>query len=236
LLGIFLPDDSPFSKLTFFPSVRQLDDRLANGSATLVPRPVSDLGVDGLDGSTEVGLGRTSVALKAAFLRQDRAQLAAQLGVYLPSPSENELAGTASTSLFPRVLGSIQAADALRFYGDVGYDYDFDISELRRFVWNVGGSWATTALSVDLGIGGSLYQEGIDLFLDGGRLATELGDLSITGIDDDFKLQTNLIDVVVGVKIRIVDNAFLSGVATIPVVDVDFRPEAIGTISGQVIF
>ncbi len=55
------------------------------------------------------------------------------LGMALPSPSEDEYAGSASFAIYPRLIGAVPITDVVATRLDVGYEYDVDNSSLRRF-------------------------------------------------------------------------------------------------------
>jgi hypothetical protein len=237
LLNAFLGESS-FSDLTLFPSVRNMDNALApGGRAFLRTRPLSDVGIDDLDGSTNVGLSRVSVGTKANIWNEARFRSALALSLYLPSPSEDALAGTATTSIFPKLITSVETAVWLRLHADLGYEFDFDRSDLRRFAWNVAASVSRSSWSMDVGAGGSEYQSGIRLFPDHARLegsafgpAFEAFSVEMVSLDD-FEMPTSFVDLLFGIRFYLAPDLSLSGAATVPVVNVDFRPYAIGTIS-----
>lgn len=112
----------------------------------------SSLGFQFNDG-THVGLSRISVGAKALLYRNDLFLVSFAPEFFCNSPSQNEFAGSNSPSVLPRVIGQVNAAKYLRVHADVGYDYDFNVSELRRFVWDSGISVPLTGWTFDLGFG-----------------------------------------------------------------------------------
>ena len=111
------------------------------------PSPLS-----GFNDGAHAGVGRISVGTRGVLLETSTYRLAGTCDLYVPSPNEEQFAGSASTSILPRLLGSAKLADWLRLYGDVGYDYDFDVRQLRRFTWDAGLSIPLTALTMDVGL------------------------------------------------------------------------------------
>src|SRR5262245_58520102 len=97
-------------------------------------RDVGHVPVDFNEG-TSVGLGRISMGTKASVFETGRFGLGAACDFYFPSPSEREYAGSDSASIFPVLIGTFRLADRARQSADAGYDYDFDVQQLRRFVW-----------------------------------------------------------------------------------------------------
>ena len=118
------------------------------------------LGADFNTGKS-VGLGRISVGAKGVLLANDWGELAASGEFFCNSPSQAEFAGSNSPSILPRVIGQVHAAKRLNLHADAGYEYDFDVDELSRFVWNAGLSVPIVNATFDLGVGGSLFDESI---------------------------------------------------------------------------
>lgn len=193
----------------------------------------SALGAD-FNSGKNVGLGRISVGAKGLALATEWVDLAGSLEFFCNSPSQDEYAGSNSPSILPRVITQVKAAKHLNIFADAGYEYDFDVQELSRFVWNAGISIPVVNATFDFGAGGSLFDESIrwtPVQATGGEgvriravnpSATELG--------------TNYVDFLAGIKMRIVDGLILGGSVNVPVTDDGFRAEAIGTASIEYYF
>lgn len=195
---------------------------------------------------TSAGVGRISIGGKYLIYAGDYANVAASLEFFNPSPSEDEFAGSESPAILPRLIfelpGRFRAADYFRLHADIGYDYDFDTSELRRLVWNTGasvpfGRW----LTIDFGVGGSEFEEGIRWTpkVATGRPISAPG-LGLTDATpmltalESTRLGTSFIDFLGGFKVRITDGLVLSGSATTPLNGQGFRAAAVGTVAVEV--
>jgi hypothetical protein len=202
----------------------------------------NDLGFDFND-DTSAGVGRISLGAKYLVYAGEYANLAGSLEFFNPSPSEDEFAGSESPAILPRVIvelpGRFRETDYFRLHADLGYDYDFDNSELTRIVWNTGasvpfGRWVT----IDFGVGGSEFDEGIRWTpkFATGRPITSPG-LGLTDATpmlsalEDTKLGTSFVDFLGGFKVRLTDGLVLSGAATTPLNNQGFRADAVGTIA-----
>jgi hypothetical protein len=202
----------------------------------------NSLGFD-FNNDTSAGVGRISLGAKYLIYAGEYANMAGSLEFFNPSPSEDEYAGSASPAILPRLIfelpGKFRAEDYFTLHADLGYDYDFDTSELRRIVWNTGasvpfGRWVT----IDFGVGGSEFDEGIRWTpkVATGRPITVPG----LGLQDatpiltslqDTRLGTSFIDFLGGFKVRLTDSLVLSGSATTPLNNQGFRAAAVGTIA-----
>src|SRR5262249_15695617 len=118
-------------------------------------------------------------------------------------------------------------------------DYDFDVAELRRFVWDVGTSVAWNRFSVDVGVGGPKFDEGIQWTPSTARavsgMSGPLVDETITAQENN-RLAPNFLDFLVGVKVRRSNSSVLSGAVNVPVNDEGLRPIAVGTVGFEYYF
>jgi hypothetical protein len=213
-----------------------LDLGLRSGHYTLRRESFTDLGFNFNDG-THAGVGRISLGAKATVLTTASVQLAVMSELFLPSPSQAEFAGSDSVAILPRVLGTAKVTDALRLYTDVGYEYDFDEAPLRRFTWSAGGSVGFQRWSADLGMGGSEYDQPIlwtPNTVYGAQTAT--APASTGHALQDNGTGTTVVDVLVGIKVRLSDRVVLAGGVTVPVVNTDFQPDVLGTIAAEFSF
>jgi hypothetical protein len=124
------------------------------------------------------------------------------------------------------------ATDWLNLHVDVGYDYDFEEAELRRFVWNTGAVFPGRRVAVDLGVGGSQYDESIQWTpsLAHGRGDEDFPPTTINALESN-EVGDTFVDFLFGIKVRLTDQAVLSGAVTVPLTDEGFRPAALGTIA-----
>ena len=120
----------------FRSSIPKLNEAIADGAVLLKTVSFSQLGASFNDG-THLGVGRISLGAKALVYSRDPFALASACDSYSPSPSQAEFAGSDSASILPRLIGAARLADWMRLHLDLGYDYDFDVDQLRRFVWDV---------------------------------------------------------------------------------------------------
>jgi len=227
--------DAPVAAAT---SLDALDRNLQPGGPLILREgTVNQLGADFND-STSVGLGRVSLGGKAQFVQTDWIDAAASMEIFLPSPSEDEYAGTNSAAFLPRLIAAINLVDGVKLHVDAGYDFDTEFSELRRFVWNTGFSFAIPRVTFDGGFGGSKFNRGIEWTpssfvqppgseVDVPLLFNSLGDNT---------LATNYVDFLFGVKGQILDNMVLSGAVNVPLNDQGIRAEAVGTVAVEMYF
>lgn len=225
-----------------------LDDGTGQTSTIGLRRTnLNDFAVDELSDAsfsdgTSVGLGQVALGTKLRFPRiANRLDLALNAEILLPSPNEDEFAGVDSAGFNVRLLSALRIVDDLRLLTAAGYTYDGDFESLRGFTWSSGLVFSQTWGTVDLGLGGTLYQEGIrwtpreveslpdpDRGID--RAEYVLADGESNELDDNF------VDVRIGAKFPIGSSFALSGAAIIPVVGSDFRPDAIGSIGFEAYF
>lgn len=227
--------DAPVAAAT---SIDALDRNLQPGGPLILREgTVNQLGASFNDG-TSVGLGRVSLGGKAQFVHNEWVDAAASMEIFLPSPSEDEYAGTNSAAFLPRLITAFNLVDGVKIHVDAGYDFDTEFSELRRFVWNTGFSFAIPHLTFDGGFGGSKFNRGIEWTpsafvqppgseIDVPLLFNSLGDNT---------LGTNYVDFLFGVKGQILDNTVLSGAVNVPLNDQGIRADAVGTVAVEMYF
>jgi hypothetical protein len=147
------PGSAPVSGASTEAAMKDLLD-----SGVLVYRRESfeDLGFAFNDG-TRLGVGRIDLGTRAVVYAAERWRLALAPEMLLPSPSVDEFAGSDSLAVLPRLLGELAPAEQIRLMADLGYEYDFSRSELRRFVGSGGLLLSTRRYSVDIGVSGSVY-------------------------------------------------------------------------------
>lgn len=188
------------------------------------------------DSGTRVGVGRIAVAGKGVLWADQRLWVAVAPQLAMPSPNEAEFSGPGSAALFPRVVAQWTLAPFLDALIDVGYEYDFQTSELSRFAWSIGATVPGRWYSIDAGFSGSQYDTGIRWTPTLARgVEADGSPFTIRAIENN-ELGTTLVDLAVGGKIRLSDRVAVSGVATVPVTDDGFRPEAMGTLAIEVAF
>lgn len=230
--------------LAFLPDRNRLNQQIcpAAPTCTLVYRQDSfkHLGLDSFGEGTNVGVGRISAGVKALLYKGQRVEVAVEPDLFFPSPNEAQLAGSNSFAVLPRVVGAFTITEWLRFYTDIGYDYDFDVQELRRFVWNSGASMPVGRWAFDVGVGGSEFQKAIKWTPDAAPVIDPLNPRVTLGrfdklADEDNALATTFLDFLLGVKMQIAENVVLSAAVVVPVDDAEFRPAALGTLAIEVI-
>ena len=189
---------------------------------------------------TSAGVGRMSLGAKISLYENDRVQLAFAPEFFFPSPSQDAYAGSGTGAVLPRVIAQIVALPQWRFHVDAGYDYDYELAELRRFTWNTGTSWATAgehAFTVDLGVGGSQFDQGIEwspqlasFSLGPGEQPGQIRALSST------RLGTTFVDFLGGIKVRVAEHVAVSGAVNVPLNSQGFRADAVGTFAAEYYF
>jgi hypothetical protein len=113
------------------------------------------------------------------------------------------------------VIGAARP-DWARPHLDLGYDYDFDVDELRRFVWDVGVSFPLAFATFDVGMGGSKYDTPIEWtpsFARGSVLPGVPNDISVIAAGDN-ETGTNYVDFLAGGKVALSDAFFLAAGST----------------------
>ena len=230
-------DKNDPDSLDFRPGTGELNEAIANGDTVLEQRSYSELDFDFNEG-THVGVGRISLGGKALLYARDPFMLGGAVDFYFPSPSQAELAGSDSAAILPRLIGAARVTDWLRFHLDVGYDYDFDVGELRRFVWDVGASFPLTLATFDIGVGGSKYDSPIVWTPSSFRESIQPGtpkNITVTAVGDN-ETGTNYVAFLCGAKVRLSEGFVLSGGVNVPVTDEEVQPVAGGTIALEFYF
>src|SRR5579862_3386226 len=120
----------------------------------------SSLGFD-FNSGTQSGVGRISVGGKGILYDNDQLSVAFAPEFFCNSPNQAQFAGSNSPSILPRVIGQWKVAKYLHAHTDVGYEYDFDVQQLSRFVWNSGISLPLPGVTFDSGVGGSKFDKAI---------------------------------------------------------------------------
>lgn len=187
---------------------------------------------------TNAGVGRISLGSKFLFYDSDRLQLAFAPEFFFPSPSQDAYAGSDTGAVLPRVIAQAVALPWWRFHVDAGYDYDYDLAELRRFTWDTGTSMATTgayALTVDFGVGGSQFDQGIQWTPQTAPFGTvnHTGEIRALG---NTRLGTTFVDFLGGIKVRLSQQVALSGSVNVPLNSEGFRAAAVGTLAAEYYF
>lgn len=198
---------------------------------------VNQLGADFND-TTSWGLGRVSLGGKAQFVKSEYVDAAFSMEIFLPSPSEDEYAGTNSAAFLPRLITAINLFEGAKAHIDAGYDFDTEFAELRRFVWNTGVSYALPGVTFDTGVGGSKFNRGIEwtpsAFVQPPGSEVDVP-LNFTALGDN-TLGTNYVDFLFGVKGQILDNMVVSGAVNVPLNDQGIRADAVGTVAVEMYF
>jgi len=212
-----------------------LDTVLADGRLAIRRESFRSLGFS-FDESTNVGLGRISLATRAVVYATTSLRLALAPEIFLPSPSERELAGSESFAILPRAVGEWWVGGPVRLLADAGYDYDVRYAELRRFVASGGAQYSTDRVAIDLGFSGSIYDTPIRWspaqavsLPDGEFSGARLQALEGARLGDDF------FDFVAGVRLRVTRQLAVSGAVSVPMNTQGLRPAAFGTLALEVI-
>jgi len=215
----------------------QIDRLIANGDASFAGQAVEPPALQFSDGSN-FGLGRVSLGSKTSLLESEDFSLAIAPELFFPSPSQSSFSGSDTWAILARVIGAYHFSDMFHVQADAGYDYDFSIAQLRRFVWNAGG-WVTTSMATfDFGFGGSLFDEGVDFTPRQAEGRTSVGypeGNQIVALGDP-ELGKNYVDFLGGVKFRLGDSSVLAGGVNVPITSDGLRAVAVGTVSFEYYF
>lgn len=212
-----------------------LNSELQSGKTLFVRRDsFNALGFDFNDG-THVGVGRISVGAKGVVYADKLWQVAFAPEFFCNSPNQDQFSGSNSPAILPRFIVAGKVAEQARMLVDAGYDYDFDHNELRRFVWNGGGSYAISGATFDAGVGGSTFNEGIKWtptvapFTNGAQTGT------IQALQSN-RFGRTFVDFLGGVKVRVANKTVLSGSVNVPLNNEGFRAAAVGTVAVEQYF
>lgn len=187
-----------------------------------------------------VGLGRAGLGARASLYSNSFLELGTVTKVSFASPSSDQLAGSDSYAIFPRVVGEFFADAPVQAYADIGYEYDFSFAELSRLAWDVGASIPFSRGSFDLGVGGSVYDAPIKwtpdfargdpfddddqgLFAEG--LTLTLDEPGTNEIDND------VVNLLIGGRFAVTEQFVLSTAITVALTQNGVRPDAVGTIA-----
>lgn len=212
-----------------------LEAALQRGLLAIRREKFSAIGFD-FDDGTHAGVGRIALGARAVVFSHERVRLLLAPEIFLPSPSEDDFAGSQSFALLPRMVGEAWLSGPVRLLGDVGYDYDTSHSELRRFVFNGGLQAGLESVAVDFGLSGSLYDTPVQWTpaeargqATGAFPATRVQALEDNTLGDDF------FDFVFGLKVRLAQQLVLSGAVSVPLNNQGFRPAAVGTLALEMV-
>ncbi len=195
----------------------------------------SSLGFDFNQG-THAGVGRISVGAKGVVYADKLWQLAFAPEFFCPSPNQDQFSGSNSPAILPRLILSGKSTEQLRILMDAGYDYDFDNNELRRFVWNGGGSYAISGATFDAGVGGSTFNEGIKWTPTVAPFTAPNGSTGTIQALQSNRFGRTFIDFLGGVKVRVANKTVLSGSVNVPLNNEGFRAAAVGTVAVEQYF
>lgn len=213
-----------------------LNSELQSGKDLFVRRDsFNALGFDFNEGR-HVGVGRISIGGKAVVYANKLVQIAFAPELFLPSPHQDEFAGSNSVAILPRVIGAFKVTEPVWLHLDAGYDYDFDKNELRRFVWNGGTSVAITGATFDFGVGGSTFNEGIQWTPATAPFTDPAGQPATIEALGSTRLGRTFIDALGGVKVRVANKTVLSGSVNVPLNNDGFRAAAVGTLAVEQYF
>jgi len=213
-------------------AVRVLDAGLEpGGGLTLRREGFRDLGFH-FDEGTDAGVGRIDLGGNGVVLSTEAFQAACMADLFLPSPSESAFAGVASVAVLPRLVATLKLGDSISLHSDLGYEYDFDTPQLRRFTWRSGGSLAFERAAFDVGLGGSEFDAPVEWtpsVIHGGQTATSAPS---TGMAlEDNTVGTSVVDLLLGMKLRVTEAFIVAGGVSVPVISPAFQPDVLGTVA-----
>jgi len=234
------PADRPLGVVV--PAVGQtpqqaLDAAISTGQLVLAESSFSALGFDFNDGN-HAGVGRISVGAKGLLYTDEWVDLALAGEFFCNSPSEDDFSGSNSASILPRLIGEAKLLSHLNYHLDLGYEYDFQNTNLTRFTWNTGFSIPIVNATFDAGVGGSKFDTPIRWTPTESEAVGPVTPTYPDGIPAQVrlyqagganKLGTNYVDVLVGMKVKIWEGLVLSGGVNVPITDDGFRADAVGT-------
>ena len=211
-----------------------IDALLGTGALELRSKGFNDLGAD-FPAGTNVGLGRTAIGLKWQMLAADWMQAAFIPEVYLPSPSEDQLAGPDSAAFLPRLVASFPLHRGCHLHLETGYNVEVDGGELNRFVWAAGVSLPLSRVGFDVGVNGSQYEHGIEWTPHTAVFTARNGLVGTLTTDADNRLGTTFADFMLGFKLRLSEHWLASGAVSVPLTSDGIRPAATGTIAVELL-
>lgn len=235
------------AQLAFVDNAAQLSPSICRSrndpGCTIVVRDASfpALGLESFSSGTNAGLGRSAVGAKVELAKYKGFQLSFAPDVLLPSPNQAQLAGSDTFAIGPRLIGAFVYGSWLRWYTDIGYDYDFDVAELRRFAWNSGVSIPFSWVAFDLGVGGSQYQRAIEWTPDSAPVP-DPGNPHITVArfaklpGEDNELGTTFVDLLVGAKLKVASHWLVDAAVVVPLDQSPFQPDALATLAVELVF
>lgn len=181
---------------------------------------------------THIGMGRAHVGTRLALWQGKTLRVSFAPELHLPSPSESQFAGSASTSLLSRFLAEAAVLPPLRVLAEMAYDYDFQHAELRRFTASTGLLFAGSEYSVDVGFSASVFDTPLRWTPDR-AYGTAGGSYPATvlSVRDPNTVGSNFVDFLAGAKLRLTERLILNAAVTVPVNEEGFRPVALGTLA-----
>jgi len=210
-------------------------DLQPGGPLSLRTNTFSQLGFNFNEG-THAGVGRISVGGKGVLYADKLWQVAFAPEFFCNSPNQSQFSGSNSPAILPRFIVAGKATEQARLLMDAGYDYDFDHNELRRFVWNGGGSYALTGVTLDAGVGGSTFNEGIKWTPTVAPFTDAAGNNGTIQALQSNRFGRTFVDFLGGVKVRVANKTILSGSVNVPLNNEGFRAAAVGTLAVEQYF
>jgi len=184
--------------------------------------PNAQMGVRSLSDDA-FGIGDILLRAKYVLLRGDWVDVAAQLGLSLPTGSRNDLQGTGTTRLQPTVVLSHVYAGRFEPFLNAGVDYDTNDVSRSVVRWAVGGT-AQIIDPLSLSV----------VFLGRHELAAQAEPIQTPFF---FQIERNdQYDASVGCRWRFASSGFVGLNAIVPLNDQGFRPDVIPTIEVEYSF
>ena len=170
-----------------------------------------------------VGIGDLLLRAKYVLLRSEWVDVAAGLGLSLPTGDQDNLQGTGTTRLQPTLVLSHVFAGRFEPLLDVGIDYDTNDVSRSVVRWAVGGTYQVLEpLSVSV------------VFLGRNELAAQSDPIPTPFF---FQVERNdIYDASVGIRWRFADSGFVSLNALVPLNEDGLRAEAIPTLEASYAF
>lgn len=217
-------------------SLEHTEGLLRSGELVWRREPFENLGFRFGDG-TQFGLGRVRLGLRGLVYAGPRFRAIFAPELYFLSPHEDRFAGSQSMAVLPRVIGEWSFGSSLKISSALGYDYDFEHPELRRFTTTTGIVLSHQRFSADIGVRADAFDKAIAWTpaFARGRDAEPFPPTRIVA-QGPSTLGNDFVDLVAGSKVRLVDNLQLAVAVTVPVDDQGFRPELLTTLSLEATF